>query len=476
MLRGFRKNLRNFATRAGKHREKLGFAKSDVVFDSLDGQACARGTFGTSLFAGEDRMRKKNFGLGAMTAATLLAATSAQAGGLERGGYNIDLLFDPSDYVIDSSVTYVNPQRKLNNVQDTNPLDGTNAGRPSNGVRATEGYWVPRIGFKAGIGEAVDCMFDYSQPWGAHLNQGVDWAGANENIETKIKSNNYATTCSYSFDVGPGQLRIIGGGFYQEVSGFQDRLVFEMPTGAPISGVGHLGLKGDGWGWRAGIAYEIEEYALRTSLVYNSAVDLDNITGTLDLTQVPGGVSPGITGLTHSVFGSASMPDSLELKFQTGVAPGWLVFGSVKWTDWSQLQSLPFCPTALRSAGCSTRTPTNPSNELTSLDLMYRDGWTISGGVGHKFNEQWSGAASLTWDRGVSTGIGTHTDTWTLGAGVSYTPTENIELRLSGALGVLTSGSSRQIVKDGRPYGQRASYDFDNDLVSAISTSLKVKF
>ncbi|WP_440982953.1 OmpP1/FadL family transporter [Shinella sumterensis] len=414
-------------------------------------------------------MRKKNFGLGAMTAATLLAATSAQAGGLERGGYNIDLLFDPSDYVIDSSVTYVNPQRKLNNVRDTNPLDGTNAGRPSDGVRATEGYWVPRIGFKAGIGEAVDCMFDYSQPWGAHLNQGRNWVGANENIETKIKSNNYATTCSYSFDAGPGKFRIIGGAFYQELSGFQDRLAAEVPAFVG-TGVGHLEMEGDGWGWRAGVAYEIEEYALRTSLVYNSAVKLDDITGILDLRQIGQAVIP--------VYGSTSMPDSVELKFQTGVAPGWLVFGSVKWTDWSQLQSLPFCATATKGAvSCVTRDASNPvSGELTSIDLLYRDGWTISGGVGHKFNEQWSGAASLTWDRGVSTGIGTHTDTWTLGAGVSYTPTENIELRLSGALGLLTSGSSRAIVKDGRAYGQRASYDFDNDLVSAISTSLKVKF
>ncbi|WLS02280.1 OmpP1/FadL family transporter [Shinella oryzae] len=431
-------------------------------------------------------MRKKNFGLGAMTAATLLAATSAQAGGLERGGYNIDLLFDPSDYVIDSSVTYVNPQRKLNNVRDSNTDlippngDGNLNGRPNQGIRATEGYWVKRLGFKASLGDAVDCMADYSEPWGAHLNQGANWAGANENIETKIKSRNYATTCSYSFDVGTGKLRVIGGAFYQEVSGFQDRLVYDLPAlGFPNSGIGSLNMEGDGWGWRAGLAYEIEEYALRTSIVYNSAVKLDNLEGTLDLRGLPIGLGGNsYAGVVTPVYGSASMPDSVELKFQTGVAPGWLVFGSVKWTDWSQLQSLPFCATATMGAvSCVTRDASNPvSGELTSIDLLYRDGWTISGGVGHKFNEQWSGAASLTWDRGVSTGIGTHTDTWTLGAGVSYTPTENIELRLSGALGLLTSGSSREVIKDGRPYGQRASYDFDNDLVSAISTSLKVKF
>jgi long-chain fatty acid transport protein len=108
--------------------------------------------------------------------------------------------------------------------------------------------------------------------------------------------------------------------------------------------------------------------------------------------------------------------------------------------------------------------------------LGYRDGWTISGGVGHKFNDQWSGAVTVTWDRGTSQGFGTQTDTWTLGTGVSYSPTENVELRLAGALGILTSGSSGLTTINGQVYGNDASYSFGNDLVAAVSTSLKVKF
>nr|WP_250808731.1 OmpP1/FadL family transporter [Neorhizobium tomejilense] len=397
----------------------------------------------------------------------------ALAGGLERGGYNVDLLFDRSPVALEGTATYVMPQRKLKNVTDINttsaafPFNGTGPGTGGGNLNSlstsaddTESYWVPRIGIKVGL-ENADCMIDYSEPWGAHSNPGRNWAGANQNIETKVESRNYALTCSYRFDAGPGQVRIIGGTFYQEVFGFKERLVQDF-TGVPPafgglrSGVGRLDLEGDGWGWRAGLAYEIPEYALRASLVYNSAVKLDHITGTLDLSQV-NGTAP------IPVEGSQDMPDTLELKVQSGIAPGWLAFGSVKWADWSQLQRIPF-----KIKGTST--------EITSLDLGYRDGWTISGGVGHKFNEEWSGAASITWDRGTSEGYGTLTDTWTLGLGASYTPNKNVEFRLAGVLGVMTSGSSGTVVIDGVTVGNDVHYSFGNDLVAALSTSLKVKF
>nr|CAD6606351.1 transporter [Rhizobium sp. Khangiran2] len=396
----------------------------------------------------------------------------AMAGGLERGGYNIDLLFDQGRFAAESAVTYVNPQRKLKNVVDRNTVPGFLGGDGdfsgfSDSVHDTESYWVPRIGAKAGIGDSVDCMFDYSEPWGAHTEPGREWAGVNENIKTKVESRNYAATCSYKFDAGPGQLRLIGGAFYQELYGFKERQVVDAFTATAFlggsTGVGRLDLEGDGWGWRAGVAYEIPEYAFRASLVYNSEVNLNNITGVLDLSQV--------NGTTPDVHGSQKMPDVVELKVQSGIAPGWLAFGSVKWTDWSQLQKVRFyCDDPSVTAQCLT------AGGITSLDLGYRDGWTISGGVGHKFNDQWSGAVTVTWDRGTSQGFGTQTDTWTFGAGASYTPNQNVEVRLAGALGVLTGGSSGTVTLDGETYGQRVNYEFDDDLVAAISTSVKVRF
>ncbi|KQV83615.1 OmpP1/FadL family transporter [Rhizobium sp. Root1220] len=416
----------------------------------------------------------------------VLVSTLAQpsfAGGLERGGYNIDLLFDQSRFSSQAAVIYVMPQRELKNAKDTDPSDGLGSNGLGGGTTTaddTENYAVPYAGIKGGF-EDVDCLVDYSEPFGAHTNPGPNWVGAQNNIETKINSHNYAGTCSYKFDVGPGQFRVIGGGFYQEIDGSKERLVLAPAimtmlapslAGSSYTGVGRLNLQDNAWGWRAGIAYEIPEYAMRASLVYNSRVKYDDLTGTVDLTQVPVGAG-AFSGRVTDVYGSAEAPDSLELKLQSGIAPDWLAFGSVKWMNWSVLQSIPLCPTATK--GLVACTPNSPA-KLTSLDLLYRDGWTVTGGVGHKFNEQWTGAVSLTWDRGTSHGYGAQTDTWTLGTGAAYNPRENVEWRVAGAIGVLTSGSSGAITQDGVTFGDDVSYSFGNDLVAAISTSIKVSF
>lgn len=408
----------------------------------------------------------RNYLSKALMAAAAIGAftTGAHAGGLERGGYNIDLLFDPSPIAGEASATFVAPQRKLKNVQDIDASDGLGSNGANGGstsVKDTESYWVPRIGMKFAVGEGADCLLDYSQPWGAHTKPGANWRGANENIETKVESDNYAATCSYRFDAGPGQLRVIGGAFYQELSGFKERLVVPAAATPFGNGVGRLELKDSGWGWRAGLAYEIPEYAFRASLVYNSEVDLDSITGKLNLSQVNGNI--------YNVFGAQKMPDTLELKVQSGIAPDWLAFGSVKWVDWSQFSTIPFCVVGT-VAKCTS------AAQITSLDLGYRDGWTVTGGIGHKFNDQWSGAVSLAWDRGTSQGFGTQTDTWSIGAAVSYAPAKNVELRLAGLLGIMTSGSSGPVTINGVNYGTDARYTFGNDLVAAVSTSVKVKF
>ncbi|MEK1889659.1 MAG: OmpP1/FadL family transporter [Phyllobacterium sp.] len=416
-------------------------------------------------------------------------ASAAQAGGLERGGYNWELLFEPGRFASEAGAVYVMPDRKIENAHDTNPRDGS--GGPKTSVDETPDYTVPRFGAKVGLTDDADCLASYSEPWGVHTEPGFDWQGNNQNIETKIRSHNYGLTCSYRFDVGKGQLRAIGGVSYQEVSGFKRRMVLD-PTiingalsrpGRPFNatalgfdGSGLLDLEADGVGWRIGAAYEIPEYAFRVSLIYNAEVDLGQINGTVDLTEIPGvlsAVNPFFGKITD-VYGTATMPQSVDFRWQTGIAPDWLAFGNVKWVDWSVLEVIAFCPTSTKSLGSCG--PSSPFR-LTSLDLMFQDGWTVAAGLGHKFNDQWSASAQLSWDRGTSTGLTTQTDTYLLSSGVAYAPNKNVELRVGGAIGMLTSGSYGPTPCPGtQTCGTDVTYDFGDDLVTALSISGKVKF
>ncbi|MGO6993925.1 transporter, partial [Rhizobium johnstonii] len=95
---------------------------------------------------------------------------------------------------------------------------------------------------------------------------------------------------------------------------------------------------------------------------------------TVDLTQVTAPFAPqnGATyGMVTDVLGSAEAPESLEIKLQRGNAPDWLAFGSVKWTNWSVLQSVPFCTKSTKGLVACT---SGGARELSSLDLLYQDG------------------------------------------------------------------------------------------------------
>ncbi|MBT8424043.1 MAG: hypothetical protein KJO67_03640, partial [Silicimonas sp.] len=78
----------------------------------------------------------------------------------------------------------------------------------------------------------------------------------------------------------------------------------------------------------------------------------------------------------------STVPQSVQLDFQTGVAADTLVFGSVRWVDWSEFQITP-PGFALASGGLP----------LAAYDSDYI---TYSLGVGRRFNDTWSGAVTLT--------------------------------------------------------------------------------
>ena len=388
---------------------------------------------------------------------------TAAAGGFDRGGVNIDLLWDESPYAAEAGLIFVNPQRTLNNVQrlDRPPFP---VALFSPSVDVDDDYTVPRVGFKANVFEPVDCLATYTQPYGADAQYGTNNAYSPTSVEFKVDTNDYGLTCSYKWGLGKGFARIVGGVSYLDVDAFQSR---QTLLALGNQGLGTFQLSDDAWSWRLGGSYEIPEIALRASLVYSAKYDLDGLAGTADTTGFAGGrLGPAGTRFlgVFDVTAATEIPQALDFKVQTGIAPGWLAFGSVRWQEWSKLGVIPI-------RGVRSPLTGLPSN--TSFDPLYRDGWTVSGGIGHAFTDKFSGAVSLTWDRGTSTVSGYQTDLWNFAAGAAYKATENIEVRLGGSLGLWESGTS---VFGGGDLASAVTYTFDDDLVAAISGSIKVRW
>lgn len=413
------------------------------------------------------------------TALTIVAANAAQAGGFDRGGVNIDQLFDTAPYSFEAGVTYVSPQRTLKNVRR---LDGSRL--PMSDVKVDGDYAVPRVGLKFNVVEPVDCLASYTKPYGADADYGLNNAYSPTAVKFSIDTNDFGLTCSYKMDVSKGSVRFIGGLSYQDVDAFLSRqtLLGLRPDGrGPLpagnlgnTGVGTFKLSDSAWGWRVGAAYEMPEIALRASLMYFSKYNYDGLSGTVDTTGFsgrgfPANAVPGSTGI-FPVSASAEIPQALEFKVQTGIAPDWLAFGSVRWQEWSKLGVIPIKGVRSPATG---GIPGSPDSKV-SFDPLYRDGWTVAGGVGHKFNDMISAAAQITWDRGTSTISGYQSDTWNFGAGVSVAATQNIEFRLGGSIGIMTSGTSAY-----NGVGDVANaviYEFDSDPVYAGAASVKIKF
>lgn len=359
--------------------------------------------------------------------AAAMATGSAQAGGLEANGYNWDLLFDPATYAGKGTVTYVIIDQDVE-------FGGSTIATSANRV-----YY--NYGFKADLLDNASCAVSVQNPFGSGTDRDAAYArGTRQSVRERITSTDLGLTCAYGFGVGPGVASIIGGISAQHLD-------YEATVALPFPGpvrTEDVSLDGMGFGWRAGLVYEMPEIALRVSAIYNAAIDYE-LSG-----NAFGAVLPAA-----SATADVTTPQSVEIKAQMGIAPRWLALGGIKWVDWSVLDVL------------TVQNATSP----IATTLGYEDGWTVTAGLGHAVTEDLTVLGSLTWDKGTSredsSGVpeaGTQTDRWGVTLGGAYSIADNVEL---------SGGVSYSLIDGGR---NARGESWDRGSVFAVSGSLKASF
>ena len=320
----------------------------------------------------------------------------------------------------------------------------------------TEAFSVERLSLMARLAPNVRCMGSYRQPFEGHADYGL-WFAAASATEQHFTSDDVGLTCDVAVPAGPGQLLFIGGASYQTIN-YELLQNFGGPTTT-------VRVSDDGVGWRGGVGYEIPQYALRVTLFYNSAVDY-TMSGTG--TNLP---APFPVFFYNSpLVGSITMPQSMELKAQAGIAPGWLAFGAVKWTNWGVVQDMALCAPGAGSCITGISAP-------SALTVLWQDTWTFTLGAAHQFSDWFSLAGSLTWDQGASQGFTSQTDVWAVDLTGVWTPNKNVEVRFGGTIGVMTGGTlSTATLAGGIPNPVGYTADFEADLIYALSAKAAVHF
>lgn len=385
--------------------------------------------------------------------ALALTAGSAFAGGIERGSINYGLLFQPGNQ-IELSFSTVRPNVTGDYSATTASaaaLTGVGVGVASTGNMASN-YSSIGFGYKNDLTDKLSFGLFVNQPYGA---DAAYTAGFYTGLTAQWDSNQIATMLRYQVldrvsvyggvryvrstaDITiPGQmiksttLSSLNTGLAQAndaiaqltaagVPATDPRLVGAQAALARVNGqlttlvplpnaAFQYDASGDmdgRWGYVLGAAYEIPDIALRVGLTWESS-----ITHEFDTTE-----NLPALGLNLGSTTEVEMPQSVALDFQTGVAAGTLVFGQVKWTEWSKWE--------VRPAGYEGITGGN----VTGFD---NDTITWKLGVGRQFSEAWSGFAQITYEKangGLASRLAPTDGRISLGIGGQFTQ-DNMKIR-----------------------------------------------
>ncbi|MCQ0971145.1 outer membrane protein transport protein [Paracoccus sp. TK19116] len=309
-------------------------------------------------------------------AALLMTAAPVLAGGIERAPQSLNALFEPGENYVELSFGGVDPT-----------VDGTDSLGFDTGDVA-QGYGFTGLSYKRQFTDQFSGAIIIEQPFGADIRYptqpgpvpnpaaegSILLGGTLAQVDSttftalgRYKFNNFSVHGGIRGSRADGTVEL-NGAAYGPVAGYRVELDTETAIGYVI-----------------GAAWERPEIAARVSLTYNSEIEHDfdtSETGPLVDPDGPGPIPP-VPILNGSSTTTVKTPESWNLEFQTGVAADTLVFGSIRWVNWSEFR-------------------VDPENFVTVTGgglVELEDTTTYTLGVGRKFTENWSGSASFTFEK-----------------------------------------------------------------------------
>ncbi|WP_298932253.1 outer membrane protein transport protein [uncultured Ruegeria sp.] len=308
---------------------------------------------------------------------------------MDRSGQGINLIFEEGT-AVQFRLGYTNPT-----------VSGTLGGVDSGNI--AKDFFTPHLGYKTSLTEQLDFALVYDQPFGADVAYGSNYplsqnptsvaGGRTDVLRASADTDAVTALFRYKFD---GGFSAIGGLRAQRLTG---NVAVPAAAGYEVDIDPEID-----FGYVVGVAWEKPEIAARVALTYNS-----KITHNLSQTESNNVVPPIPAGLSvNNTETEVVTPQSVNLDFQTGVAPKTLLFGSIRWVDWPQSIYAP--PVYVGITG---------NNLLDYDDATF----TYTLGLGYQFSEEFSGAVTVGYE--TSTGstvsdLGPTDGFWSVGLGGTY--------------------------------------------------------
>ncbi len=322
----------------------------------------------------------------------LLTTTSlASAGGLDRGGNAYSVLFEEGNYVQLSFASTVP------DVSGDYPA-ALGGGSTDN---MAEGYFNAGFALKYGVTDQIDLALFINQPYGADANYT---GGVYTGLAAEWDTTQIAAVAKYQ---AAERVSVYGG-----VRAIQSEASINIP--ATLTGAVEYTAETESntqFGYVLGAAYEIPDIALRVSLTYESGVTHD-----FDTAEAFVGAS-ALDSVTD-----IELPQSLALDFQTGIAAGTLLFGSVKWTEWSVWEVRPALYEGATGGDRVTGIDDDVITYRVGLGRQINDELSVFGRITYETDNGGEASRLAPTDGSTSVGIGGSyaIDDWKITGGVEY--------------------------------------------------------